>query len=66
MDNKQNKIEVKRHSLSHIMTIAVQELWPNVKFAIGSAIENGFYYDFDFGDKKVSEDDLEKIEKKMN
>lgn len=63
MDNK--NLKIMRHSLAHIMAVAVRELWPGVKFAIGPIIENGFYYDFDFGDKKVSEDDLGKIEKKM-
>jgi len=62
-NNKQS--EIMRHSLSHIMAAAVLELWPNVKFAIGPAIENGFYYDFDFGDEKIGEDDLTNIEKKM-
>ncbi len=47
------------------MAAAVKELWPNVKFAIGPAIENGFYYDFDFNKEKISEDDLTKVEKKM-
>ena len=54
-----------RHSLSHVMAAAVRQLWPDVKFAIGPAIENGFYYDFDFGGVKISEDDLPKIEEKM-
>ncbi len=59
-------IETICHSLSHIMAYAVQELYPGTKFGIGPAIENGFYYDFDFGDGKIGEDDLIKIEKKMN
>jgi len=66
MIKKENEIEIMRHSLSHIMAAAVLELWPDVKFAIGPAIENGFYYDFDFGKEKAGEDDLKKIEKKMN
>ncbi|MCK5044624.1 threonine--tRNA ligase [Candidatus Parcubacteria bacterium] len=57
--------EIMRHSLSHIMAAAVKQLWPNVKFAIGPSIENGFYYDFDFGEDKVSPEDLIKIENKM-
>jgi len=57
------KIETIRHSLSHILALAVQELYPGVKFGIGPAIENGFYYDFD--NLKISEKDLSKIEKKM-
>lgn len=66
MTKKENSLEIIRHSLSHIMAAAVLELWPNTKFAIGPAIENGFYYDFDFGEIKVSKDNLVKIEKKMN
>ena len=63
---KEEKVEVLRHSLSHIMAAAVRELWPKVKFAIGPTIDCGFYYDFDFGNEKVGEDTLVKIEKKMN
>jgi len=62
---KKERIEIVRHSLSHIMALAVKELWPKVKFGIGPAIESGFYYDFDFGDISIGESDLEKIEKKM-
>jgi threonyl-tRNA synthetase len=61
-DNKQ-KLEVIRHSASHIMAEAVQSLFPEVKFGIGPAIENGFYYDFDI--KTLTAEDLPKIEKKM-
>lgn len=59
------KIEEMRHTLSHVMAAAVRELYPEVKFGVGPAIENGFYYDFDFGKTKVSEADLKRIEKKM-
>ncbi len=45
--NKEKKIEILRHSTSHLMAAAVQELFPGVKFGIGPVIENGFYYDFD-------------------
>ncbi|GAI17386.1 unnamed protein product, partial [marine sediment metagenome] len=58
------KIETIRHSLAHIMALAVQELYPGVKFGIGPAIENGFYYDFDLPGSLAPED-LPKIEKKM-
>jgi threonyl-tRNA synthetase len=54
-----------RHSLAHILAAAVKELYPFVKFAIGPAIDNGFYYDFDFGSESISVADLIKIEKKM-
>ena len=65
MNNEQKNLDVLRHSLSHVMAMAVKELRPNVKLAIGPAVDNGFYYDFDFGDDKIGEDDLKKIEKKM-
>ena len=54
-----------RHTLSHVLAAAVTELYPTAKFGIGPAIENGFYYDIDFGDIKLSDADLSKIEKKM-
>lgn len=57
-------IETVRHSLAHVMAAAVQKLYPDVKFAGGPAIENGFYYDFDT-EHRFSEDDFEKIEKEM-
>lgn len=59
------EVEKMRHSLSHVLAAAVQELYPTTLFGIGPAIENGFYYDIDFGDVKVSDADLAKIEKKM-
>ncbi len=58
-------LEEMRHTLSHVLAAAVQELYPDVKFGIGPAIENGFYYDIDFGKTKISDTDLPKIEKKM-
>jgi len=61
-------IEKIRHSLAHILALAVKEMYPNVKFGIGPAIENGFYYDFDFSfsnKKRITDKDLPKIEKKM-
>ncbi len=54
-----------RHSTAHLLAAAVMELWPRAKRAIGPAIENGFYFDFDFGDEKISEEDFPKIEQKM-
>jgi threonyl-tRNA synthetase len=65
MTNEKNSIELARHSLSHLLAAAVKQLYPSVKFAIGPAIDTGFYYDFDFGDIKVSEENLKDIEKKM-
>ena len=58
-------LEKMRHTLSHVLAAAVQELYPTAKLGIGPAIDNGFYYDIDFGDTKISDTDLSKIEKKM-
>ena len=57
-------ISVLRHTASHVLAQAVLRLYPNTKLAIGPAIENGFYYDFDF-EEPVSSADIEKIEKEM-
>jgi threonyl-tRNA synthetase len=56
------------HSSAHLMAEAVEQLFPGVKFWVGPATENpqGFYYDMDLGDKKMNEDDLAALEKKMN
>lgn len=64
----ENNIETMRHSLSHVMAAAIKNLYAattTVKFGIGPAIDNGFYYDIDFGDLKVTDADLPKIEKEM-
>ena len=58
-------LEVIRHSLAHILAAAVTELYPDVRPAIGPAIDNGFYYDFDFGKDKLSEDQLPLLNQKM-
>lgn len=54
-----------RHSLAHIMAQAVLEHFPKAKMGFGPPVDNGFYYDFDFGDEKVSVEDFKKIEKSM-
>jgi len=64
------KIDTIRHSISHILAVSVQELFPGVKFGIGPAIENGFYYDFALPSEALAKEglsltDLPKIEKKM-
>jgi threonyl-tRNA synthetase len=59
-----NKIEKIRHSLSHVLALAVKKLYPQTKFGIGPPTEIGFYYDFDLP-KSISQKDLEKIERKM-
>ena len=57
-------LDILRHSTSHLMAQAVKDLFPGVKVAIGPSIETGFYYDFDY-DPGFTEEDLEKIEKRM-
>ena len=65
-DNTENTPIFKmRHTLAHVLAAAVKELYPETKFGIGPAIDDGFYYDMDFGGEKVVEADLAKIEKKM-
>lgn len=59
------KLDIMRHSVSHLMAAAVKQLFGDVKFAIGPTIEDGFYYDFDLGEKTLKEEDLPKIEEKM-
>ena len=54
------------HSSAHLMAEAVESLFPNVKFWVGPPVENGFYYDMDLGDRKMTEEDLARLEKKMN
>ena len=66
--SKQNyDIEIVRHSLAHVLAAAVQKLYPGVKFGMGPAIENGFYYDFDLSKtgKSLSPDDLKEVEVAM-
>ncbi|MFC1965395.1 threonine--tRNA ligase [Chloroflexota bacterium] len=61
---KEEKLEVMRHSASHIMAEAVQSIFPDAKFGIGPAIANGFYYDFDLP-RSLTPDDLPVLEAKM-
>ncbi len=58
-------LQALRHTGSHIMANAIKRLYPNAKLAIGPFIENGFYYDIDFGDDKISDEDFPKIEEEM-
>jgi threonyl-tRNA synthetase len=60
-----SNIEQKRHSLAHLLAAAVTELYPTATITLGPPIENGFYYDIDFGDEKISDSDLKNIQKKM-
>lgn len=63
--NSDEQLHAMRHSLAHIMATAVQKLWPEAKFGVGPVVENGFYYDIDLGDIKISEQNFGKIEKAM-
>jgi len=64
MSKQPNNIENIRHSLAHVLAMAVLEFYPKVKLGMGPAIENGFYYDFDLA-HSLNPDDLPKIEKRM-
>jgi len=64
-EEKNEKLESMRHSLSHVLAAAILKLYPKAKFAIGPAVDNGFYYDLDFGKTKISDSDLVKIEEEM-
>ena len=61
----EDKLHAMRHSLAHIMAAAVQRLWPEAKFGVGPVVENGFYYDIDLSDVKISDQQFGKIEKTM-
>ncbi|EAJ6135981.1 threonine--tRNA ligase [Campylobacter lari] len=63
-DNSKESLEIIRHSCAHLMAQAIKSLYPEAKFFVGPVIEDGFYYDFRV-DSKISEEDLNKIEKKM-
>ncbi|MBO4731881.1 MAG: threonine--tRNA ligase, partial [Spirochaetaceae bacterium] len=66
MLEKNEKLNVVRHSTSHVMAEAILKLFPGTKVAIGPAIDNGFYYDFEFPkDTKFSETDFANVEKEM-
>ena len=62
---EEEKQHVLRHSAAHIMAQAIQRLFPEADFAYGPATEKGFYYDVDLGDRKLSDEDLQNIEKEM-
>ena len=68
IEMKQNDpaaLEVLNHSTSHLLAQAITELYPKALFGFGPAIENGFYYDIDFGDQVITDADFAAIEKKM-
>lgn len=59
------QLHAMRHSLAHITAAAVKRLWPEARFGVGPVVENGFYYDIDLGEQKISEASFGKIEKTM-
>src|SRR5258705_13449419 len=64
MSDNNDNLASKRHSLAHLLAAAVMQLWPDSKRTIGPAVDDGFYFDFEFS-KPISEDDFPKIEQKM-
>ena len=60
------ELHVIRHTAAHIMAQAIKRLYPQADFAFGPATENGFYYDVDLGDTKLTDEDLTSIEKEMH
>ena len=63
--NSEDNLAKIRHSLAHLLAATVLQLYPEAKNTIGPAIDNGFYYDFDLGETKLTDKDLSKIEQKM-
>ncbi|HSX45508.1 MAG TPA: threonine--tRNA ligase [Candidatus Saccharimonadia bacterium] len=65
MTEQNDQLQAMRHTLAHVMAAAVQHLWPGAKFGVGPAVVDGFYYDIDLGETKISEEDFPKIEAEM-
>lgn len=65
MTQPSDELYAMRHSLAHIMAAAILRLWPKAKLGVGPVVENGFYYDIDLGEKKISDEDFERIETEM-
>lgn len=61
----QDNLYAMRHSLAHIMATAVCQIWPQAKLGVGPVVENGFYYDIDLGDTKISDEKFNSIEESM-
>ena len=64
MEHVNNLVE-KRHSLAHVLAMAVLQAYPEAKLTLGPAIDTGFYYDIDFGVNKPSEENLKELTKAM-
>jgi len=62
---QEEELHVLRHSAAHIMAQAIKRLFPEADFAYGPATQNGFYYDVDLGERKLTQEDLDAIEKEM-
>ena len=62
---QEEELHVLRHTAAHVMAQAIKRLYPQADFAFGPATQNGFYYDVDLGDTKLTNEDLEAIEKEM-
>jgi threonyl-tRNA synthetase len=60
MEQKDN-LANKRHTLAHVLAASVKDFYPNADLTLGPAIDNGFYYDIDFKDQKINEEDLLKF-----
>ncbi len=67
MDNKEEKLNNLRHTLAHLLAAAAGEIYKfdKIKLTLGPAVDNGFYYDIDFGDQKITDTDLKKLEDVM-
>lgn len=65
MSEHDEHLHAMRHSLAHITAAAVKRIWPGAKFGVGPVVKDGFYYDIDLGEQKISEEDFQKIEKEM-
>src|SRR5256885_5122938 len=64
-ESSEDALHILRHSTAHLLAAAVTELYPEAKYGIGPPVQDGFYYDFDFGGKSISETDLAAIESRM-
>ena len=62
---QEEELHVIRHTAAHVMAQAIKRLFPEADFAFGPATQNGFYYDVDLGERKLTNEDLEAIEKEM-
>jgi len=61
----EDKLHIMRHSLAHVTAAAIKRIWPEAKFGVGPVVDDGFYYDIDLGDIKISEANFPKIEKEI-